>query len=93
MPIQNSSSKQNELRTKKKTWRQLAHGFRMSLDNARKHHVDLKWSTHQFKLLKTMLDPRFAISIFTDFAATGNLRADKCDNSTVDGHIVLAVYF
>jgi hypothetical protein len=91
--IQNSASTQTELREKRKTWRQLVHGFQMSLANARKHHVVLKWCTHQFKLLKIMIDPKLALSIFTDFAATGNLRADKSDNSSIDGHIILAIYF
>jgi hypothetical protein len=40
-----------------------------------------------------MIDPKLALSIFTDFAATGNLRAHKIDNSSIDGQIILAIYF
>lgn len=40
-----------------------------------------------------MLDPKHGMAIFTDFAATTNLSADKSDNSAVDGHAIIAVFF
>lgn len=82
-----------ELRTKNKTWRQLIFRFKSSLIKARKHHVDLRWSTHQFNLLQQMIDPKHFASYFTDFGATMDLRSNATDNCSVDGHAVLAVFY
>jgi len=91
--IQNSSQSQMELRSKERSWRQLAYRLRMALLKARRRHVELNWTSHQFKVLQLMLDPKHGMSIFTNFAATTNLSADKSDNSAVDGHAIIAVFF
>lgn len=91
--IQNSKSRQMEPRTKKKSWKQLIYRLKVLLDGTRQHHAELHWFQQHMKILVQMIDPKLATTIATDFGATANLSANEADNSTIDGHAILAIFY
>ena len=91
--IANSSATQMEIRTKKKTWKQLVYRLKETLQRTRHHHADLQWSKVCQDVLAQNIDPRYAISIFTDFGATADLYANAKDNSTINGHAIIDIFY
>jgi hypothetical protein len=65
--------------------------FKRNLEECRKHHSNKQWTRIQ-RDIDTGWIPRGYLLILTDFSATLALRAKAADNSSVDGHAVLAIY-
>ena len=83
---------QNELTEVTMTVPELLNEFKSDLETGRKHLVESKWSNWMRKIHVCESD-EYTMIILTDFSAIANLKASKTDNSSVDNHAVLAVYY
>ena len=91
--IENSSSMQEELKEKEMTFSELIDFTMKKIKDARIHYVKGRWNQHARDLIMEMLDPKKGVALFTDFAATVNLRAKMTDNSSVDSHALIQVFY
>jgi hypothetical protein len=84
---------QLELGMRKQKVSEVVSKFKHQLVQTIKHMCEHKWKSHCLKLDMTMSNPLTSRVFCTDFGATLDLSAIEKDNSSVNSHAVVCIFF